>query len=171
MAFYLNFNKEYILKNKAGIKASDKKLITDFINKYKLPKPRINLGRKLYTKNLAGSLTDISDGIYKDIFNVAGAGCGCRINVEDIPVNEELKQIAGILNIDNYIDDIISFGEDYELLWTFGREYTGGELMELKDSCGTNVKKIGFIDENSAKLTLIKDGKVFLPEDHTFRHL
>ena len=171
MAFYLNSNKDYIFKNKTGLKSSDKKLITDFINKYKLPKPRINLGRTLYTKNLAGSLTDISDGIYKDIFNVAAKGCGCRINVEDIPVNEELKTIAGILNIENYIDDIISFGEDYELLWTFDREYTRIELMELKGSCGTNIKKIGFIDENSAKITFIKNGKVFLPENHTFRHL
>ena len=171
MVFYLNSNKDYIFKTKTGLKSSDKKLITDFINKYKLPKPRINLGRKLYTKNLAGSLTDISDGIYKDIFNVAGEGCGCRINVEDIPVNEELKQIAGILNIENYIDDIISFGEDYELLWTFDRGYTRSEIAELKGSCGTNIKKIGFIDDNSAKLTLIKGGKVFMPEDHTFRHL
>ena len=171
MAFYLNSNKDFIFKNKPGLKASDKKLITDFINKYKLPKPRINLGRKLYTKKLAGSLTDISDGIYKDIFNVAGKGCGCRINVEDIPVNDGLKKIAGILNIKNYMDDIISFGEDYELLWTFNREYTADEIAELEDSCGNKIKKIGFINEKNAKLTLIKDGKVFNPEDHTFRHL
>ena len=47
------------------------------------------------------------------------------------------------------MDDVISFGEDYELLWTFGREYTADEIAELEDSCGTNIKKIGFIDEKT----------------------
>ncbi len=171
MAFYLNSNKNSIFKNRRNLKPEDKKLIADFIDKYKLPEPRINLGKKLFDKMLANSLTDVSDGIFKDIFNVIGKGCGCEIKIEDVPVNRDLKKIVRILGIKDYMDKVVSFGEDYELLWTFDREYTKKELSELSDSCGAGIKKIGYIDDKPANLAFLKNGVPFVPQNFTFRHI
>ena len=170
MAFYLNDNKNYIFKNYPNLKSEDKKLIENLIDKYKLPQPRINLGRKLSEKKLANSLTDISDGLVKDIFNVIGNGCGCEIYIDEIPINEELKYICMILNIRDYIDKAVSFGEDYELLWT-AEEYKEKELLELSKTAGVKIKKIGHITDKPGCVNFLKGGALYFPKDFTFKHL
>ncbi len=171
MAFYLNDNKNYIFKNYPNLKSEDKKLIENFIDKYKLPQPRINLGRKLSEKKLANSLTDISDGLLKDIFNVIGNGCGCEIYIDEIPINEELKYICMILNIRDYIDKAVSFGEDYELLWT-AEEYKEKELLKLSKTAGVKIKKIGHITtDKPGYVNFLKGGALYFPKDFTFKHL
>ncbi len=170
MAFYLNGNKNSIFKNYSNLKSTDKKLIENFIDKYKLPEPRINLGKKLSEKKLANSLTDISDGLVKDIFSVTCHGCGCEIQIEEIPVNEKLKYICTILNIKDYIDKVVSFGEDYELLWTT-EEYKEKELLKLSKTAGIKIKKIGHITDKPACINFLKDGAPYFPEDFTFKHL
>ncbi len=171
MVFYLGSKKKTILEKK--IRFKDKKLIENFIEKYKLPMPRINLGRKLSEKKLANSLTDISDGLSKDVFNILGKGCGCEIEIEDIPINEELREIAGILNIENYMDAAVSFGEDYELLWTADEEYGEKELQKLskETGAGIKIKKIGYITNKPATVNFLKNGSPYTRKDFTFRHL
>ncbi|MCL4428211.1 MAG: thiamine-phosphate kinase [Deltaproteobacteria bacterium] len=170
MAFYLNDNKNYIFKNYPNLKPEDKKLIENFINRYKLPKPRINLGRKLSEKKLANSLTDISDGLIKDIYNVIGHGCGCEINIDEIPINEELKYICKVLDIKDYIDKAVSFGEDYELLWT-AEKYKEKELLKLSKTSTVKIKKIGHITDKPACVNFLRDGALYFPIDFTFKHL
>jgi len=170
MAFYLNGNKNSIFRNFPNLGHRDKKLIENFIGKHKLPEPRINLGRKLSEKKLANSLTDVSDGLVKDIFNIMGRGCGCEIHIEEIPLNEELKYICMILNIADYIDKAISFGEDYELLWT-AEESKEKDLLKLSKTAGVKIKKIGHITGNPARVIFLKDGAPYLPKDFTFKHL
>ncbi len=170
MAFYLSSNKDYIFKNYLNLSPEDKKLIENFINKHKLPEPRINLGRKLSGEKLAGSLTDISDGLVKDIFNVIGGGCGCEIYLDEIPLNKELKYICMILNIEDYVDKAVSFGEDYELLWT-SEKHKEKELLKLSKSTGVKIKKIGYINDNPACVNFLKNGTRYIPKDFTFKHL
>ncbi|MDA8158373.1 MAG: thiamine-phosphate kinase [Deltaproteobacteria bacterium] len=170
MAFYLNSNKDYIFKNYPNLGLEDKKLIENFINKHKLPEPRINLGRKLSEKKLACSLTDISDGLVKDIFNVIGYGCGCEIYLDEIPLNEELKYICTILNIEDYIDKAVSFGEDYELLWT-SKKNKEKELLALSKTSGVKINKIGYINDKPACVIFLKNGDPYIPQDFTYKHL
>jgi thiamine-monophosphate kinase len=172
-AFYLNCNKNSIFKNNPDLKTGDKELIENFITEYKLPVPRINLGKKLASQKLANSLTDISDGLVKDIHNIIGrgSGLGCEINLDEIPINDTLKYIAGLFNIEDYIDKAVSFGEDYELLWTSAKEYDKKELLKLSDRCGTGVKKIGFITDKPECVHFLKNGCIYQPEDFTFKHI
>ncbi len=172
MAYYLRNNNGSGYKNNPRIKYSDKKLIESFINRFKLPKPRIELGRKLSGKKLANSLTDISDGLSKDVFNILGAGSSGEIRLEDIPVNENLKYIADILNIKNYADKAVSFGEDYELLWSAepGKE---DALIKLSESIGIKIKEIGRVTNANgpSRVIFLKNGEPRRPENFTFKHL
>jgi len=170
MAYYLQSNKKYIYENNPNIRSSDKKLIENFIAKFKLPKPRVKLGRELSAKKLANSLTDISDGLSKDIFNVLDLNHGGKIELDEVPFNKHLKYIANILKIDDFIDNAISFGEDYELLWTAGADKEG-EILELSKNTGTKIKKIGYIADKFTGARFFKDGRRYHPKNFTFKHL
>ncbi len=170
LSFFLNHNKNYIFKNYPNLKVEDKKLIEKFIQRHKLPEPRINLGKRLSEKKLANSLTDISDGLIKDVYNIVGKECGCEINIDEIPINQDLKYICDILNIKDYIDKAISFGEDYELLWT-SEKNNEKELLRLSRVKSVKIKKIGRITNKPSCVKFLKDGAVYLPKDFTFKHL
>ncbi|MHB1660558.1 MAG: thiamine-phosphate kinase [bacterium] len=170
MAYYLQNNKNYIYKNNSNLTSRDKKLIEKFVSKYKLPEPRINLGKKLSANKLADSLTDISDGLFKDIFNIMNSECGCEIRIEEIPINEELKYIAMILDIKDYIDKAVSFGEDYELLWA-SKPGNEGELLKLSKDLKIKIKKIGYITDKPANVNFLKNGSPYTVKDFTFKHL
>lgn len=162
MSYYLRQNKESVEKYGAGLK--------DFEKTFKLPTPRVKLANELATKRLANSLTDISDGLYKDVFNIAGFSNGIEIWMDELPVNENLKHIAKILKIKNYMDNIISFGEDYELLWSAdgGKE---DEILNLSDRTGIKIKKIGQIVSEPALRLFLKNGEPYAVHNFTFRHL
>lgn len=170
MSYYLQNNKNYIFENNSNISSRDKKLIENFIRRHKIPEPRINLGKKLSANKLAVSLTDISDGLFKDLFNILGPGCGCEILIEEIPINEELKYIAMILDIKDYIEKAVSFGEDYELLWT-SKARNEKELMKLSEVLKIKIKKIGYITDKRANVNFLKNGNHFNVQDFTFKHL
>jgi len=144
--------------------------LEDFEKQFKLPTPRIKLANELATKRLANSLTDISDGLYKDVFNIAGISNGIEIWMDELPINENLKHIVKLLKIKKYMDNVISFGEDYELLWT-SDSTKEDEILNLSSRLGVMVKKIGRIVSEPAQRVFIKNGAPYAVHNFTFRHL
>lgn len=170
MSHYLQKNKKHIDKNYINLKNFEKKSIENFINKFKLPTPRVKLAEELAIKKLANSLTDISDGLYKDIFNILSFSHGAKIWIDELPINENLKHIAGLLKIKKYMDNIVSFGEDYELLWTTD-DKNEEEVLNLSRRLGIKVKKIGRVVKNINGIMFLKNSVEYPIKDSTFRHL
>ena len=171
MSFFLRNNINGRNRNIQNFSKKDKNLIQKFTKQFKLPVPRINLGKKLAEYGLAISMTDISDGLCKDIFNVFNvAASGAEIRVGDLPVNENLKYIAGLLGMNDYMDGVISFGEDYELLWT-AEEGASAEVFALSKTCGVKISKIGAITNRFKGIKFTKNNSEYHVRDITFKHL
>ena len=170
MAYYLQKHGKHIDKNFVNLENFEKKTIENFINKFKLPTPRIKLAKELAVRKLANSLTDISDGLYKDISNILRLSQGVEIWINELPVNENLKHIAELLKIRKCADNIISFGEDYELLWT-ADDKNEKEVLNLSSRLGIKIKKIGRVVNGINGIKFLKNGVAYPVKDSTFRHL
>ncbi len=168
----------HLLENKELIEKfleekPEKRLIESFIKNFILPVPRVKLGMELARLKLADSLTDVSDGIYKDIPNLlnqaAGQTSGANIFIEELPLNHNLKKITGILKIKDYLSNAISFGEDYELLWTSGVE-NEDKIFKLSKRLKIKINKIGTVIDNSNEVYFFEGKKRFIPDNKTYRH-
>lgn len=83
-----------------------------FIERLEKPQPRIEAGLAL--RGLATAAIDISDGLIADLGHILEASSvGATINLEKIPVADELKKIS-----DTAWQQAISAGDDYELCFT-----------------------------------------------------
>jgi thiamine-monophosphate kinase len=85
------------------------------IDRYHLPQPRVGLGQKLI--GLANAAMDISDGLIGDLGHICRAsGVGARIEADRIPFSSAAKAglDAGIATL----EDLLTGGDDYELLFT-----------------------------------------------------
>ena len=85
------------------------------VDRYHLPRPRVNLGMAL--AGCASAAMDVSDGLAQDLTHLCKAsGVAGEISVKDIP----LSRAAGLLLADGLasVEDICGGGDDYELLFT-----------------------------------------------------
>lgn len=147
----------------------DREIISKFIKKFKLPTPRIELGKELSKAGIATAMTDLSDGIYKDINNIANNGA--EIWIDRLPLDDNLRYIVNLLNIDDYIKNVISFGEDYELLWTADCNLEN-DILSLSKKLGINITKIGRINEQQSGIKYLSGINEFQFNDpKTFNHL
>lgn len=84
------------------------------IRRHLRPEARVKAGRLLGGKGLASAMIDISDGIASDIRHITErSGCGAEINLDALPLSDELLSFAGRKNAVKYA---LEGGEDYELL-------------------------------------------------------
>lgn len=98
------------------------------VTRHYRPVPRVREG-KLIAAAGASSMMDISDGIGSDLRHILHeSGAGAVININDIPLSDELKNKAGQYGWDVY-EMAISGGEDYELLFTIAPEDEAGLLV------------------------------------------
>ena len=124
-----------ILSGKLDVSHYDYK---EFIDRYLTFQCKIDLGLKIIDK--ASSCTDISDGLKKDLTKICKASnLSANIYKKKIPINKKIKNL-----IDKNIitmDEILSWGDDYELLFC-GNEtnfqhcskiYEIGEIVSLKN--------------------------------------
>lgn len=69
----------------------------------------------------ATSATDITDGLASELYEIKKDGFGFMIYEEMLNISDEFKRMARQLNLD-YLDLILHVGEDFELLFTIGKE-------------------------------------------------
>jgi len=133
-----------------------------FVDRYRRPTPRLELGHRLV--GFASAAIDISDGLLADLEHI----CRCsnveaRIDLGHIPLSEPAKALVSGAGVD--IDELISGGDDYELLFTAPPEMVG-EISDLAEEIGLPISRIGVtqqrgegqsvgtvIDENGRELT------------------
>lgn len=88
------------------------------LSRYQLPTPRLALGQAL--RGIATSAIDISDGLMQDALHVANASAvGIKIFAENVPLS------AAVNHAKLPIETCVTAGDDYELLFTAPKHFTG----------------------------------------------
>ncbi len=135
-----------ILQNPKYMKYSKLKDIKYLVNRHLYP--TINYKNISPIMSYITSLTDISDGLYKnlELMTTSRKDVVIKIDLNKIPVSNQLKNFC-IKNHLNYHQIAISGGEDYEFLFTISPYY----INRIKNK--KNVSVIGQITANTNKST------------------
>jgi len=124
---------------RAGLRLFQKK--QDGFNKVKKrylePKARLDYAHQV--RSFVNSMIDVSDGLVPEVRHICDQSkCGAIIYNDKIPINDEVRQVAKILNEDEY-DYALFGGEDFELVFTVSKNnidkidgYLVGEITKCK---------------------------------------
>jgi thiamine-monophosphate kinase len=122
------------------------------VDRYHLPRPRVDLGMAL--AGWASAAMDVSDGLAQDLAHLCKAsGVAGEISFKDVP----LSRAAGLLLADGLasVEDICGGGDDYELLFTAPR--SARDAVERQaELAGTPVCRIGGIEAGQG--VSVRDG-------------
>ncbi len=92
------------------------------LDRYRLPRPRIDLGARLV--GLADAGMDISDGLVQDLGHLCRAsGVGATIEAERVPLSEAARAV--LRSGQTTLASLLTGGDDYELLFTAPPEAEG----------------------------------------------
>ena len=113
------------------------------IARYRLPQPRIGLGRALSERGLARVAIDLSDGLAADLGHVlAASGVAGEIDGQSLPLSEAAR--AALALSPESLTLILSGGDDYELLFTAPAEQASA-IAALAEALGLALTPIGEI--------------------------
>ena len=124
------------------------------VERYLSPTPRIESGEAL--RAIVSAMIDVSDGLIADLGHLTDAsGVGAVLNLEDLPVSDELLDDAGR---ELAIDLVLAGGDDYELCFSAPPE-RAGDIAELASTLSVPLTRIGQTDAK-AGIRLIDGGIV-----------
>ncbi|HWF13640.1 MAG TPA: AIR synthase-related protein, partial [Candidatus Acidoferrales bacterium] len=136
-------------------KAQNQKLWPNLVKKHFHPQPRLALGDWLASHRYATSMIDTSDGISTDLNHICKAsGVGARVWAEKIPV-VDLPPGLRSLRLDP-LDLALHGGEDYELLFTVPKKFSGRLPREIEK---IPVTVIGEITREKKMILVGADGR------------
>jgi thiamine-monophosphate kinase len=96
----------------SGLDAADRDFLVD---RYRLPQPRLELGRGLV--GLAQAMTDVSDGLVADLGHICEtSGVGATIEEAGLPLSH--AALVVLVSDTRYATARLGGGDDYELLLT-----------------------------------------------------
>lgn len=138
------------------------------LNAHLSPTPQVDEGQWLGSRNEVHAMTDISDGIAKDLRQICDmSGTGARVELTHLPLSDDLLHYCTEENIDPSAPAICG-GEDFKLLFTvneaeadkliadftarfgyapspIGRITSGCGIEWLRDGAAVNEKFAGYI--------------------------
>ena len=116
------------------------------------PLPRREEGR-LALELGATAAIDVSDGLLRDLGHICEeSGVGAEINVDDIPISPEARELAAALGRDP-LEAALHGGEDYELVLTAGE----GDAEEMAGRLPATI--IGRVTAGGGVTLLDREGK------------
>jgi len=143
--------------------SNNKKDAQFLINRYYNPEPRISLGIELVKKQLSKCAIDISDGLLADLNQIClSSKIKANIFYDKIPISKAAKNILKHNPNTNY-QDLMSGGDDYELIFTIKKENIE-ELSLLSKTLNIKLTNIGYFTtkniESEDNIQLFKDNKL-----------
>lgn len=134
------------------------------------PAPRLKAGRALAQKRLANAMIDVSDGVALDLMRIcAASGKGAEIEIEGLPLSEEMKRYRNTAKGDSWIGLALSGGEDYELLFT-SSEGNRDRIASLSKALGLRITPIGRITGGKRLKVIDKEGRPYRLKSPGFEH-
>ena len=133
----------------------------------RMQQPTARVAEGLLLAHYATAAIDISDGIFKDLSRILSASdVGARVNINDIPMIPEIAQCCSTLEL---LLKVLSYGEDYELLFTLNDAHFDKlklALGELK----TPITRVGTIESEQGLRCYRQSKPVELPEQLGYDH-
>jgi thiamine-monophosphate kinase len=149
----------YLGNGKAGLRVFQENLKAfESVKKHYL-EPKAQLKSALEVASYASSMEDISDGLASELKHICKQSrCGAIIYKDKIPIKEDVRNVAKILNEDEYNYALFG-GEDFELVYTVPKN----NLKKFKGYL------IGEITKNR-KVLLFSKGKTKNLTKHGYDH-
>ena len=146
----------------------DTKSINYLVNKFYLPKPKLDLGKSIL--DYADSCTDISDGLITDLKKILfNSKLGANIFINKIPISDPVKKIYKLYqNKTKFWEILLNWGEDYELI--FSMSLKKKKIYEKKFSKFKNFTKIGSLKDGKTITLLKKNNKKLILNTNGFSH-
>ncbi len=109
--------------------------------RYRLPAPRVSLGRALSERGLATAALDVSDGLVADMGHICDAsGLAAELHAPAVPLS-----VAGARALEadgSLLPGLLTGGDDYELLFTLAPDKAGA-IEALAQDLGLHLTRIG----------------------------
>ena len=114
-------------------------------DRYRLPRPRMALGRAVAGRVTA--MMDISDGLLADLGHICRtSGVGAEVRAGDLPLSPALEAV--LADTPERLDAVLSGGDDYELLMAAPPDAAQGLIAEA-EALGERLTMVGRITEES----------------------
>ena len=97
------------------------------------------------------SATDISDGFYGDLNKILNNKVGAKLFKKDFLISNNLRNIISTNKFKISINDILSWGDDYQLVFTSSKKFKS-QIIKLGKKNNIKLKHIG---------TVIKDKGIY----------
>jgi thiamine-monophosphate kinase len=149
---------------RAALLSKKRTLAYNYFKKYLVnPTPRVDLGLEI--SKFASSCIDISDGLAKDLKNIAlSSDKGFIVNVDKIPLRPKFSHFIPEKLLE---ECILGGGEDYELCFTANNKYYNN-INTISNKIKLKITKIGSITSKGYKY--IKDGKAYKVKTKGYDH-
>ena len=132
------------------------------VDRYRLPRPRVALGRRLVGR--ASAALDISDGLVGDAGHLARtSGLAIEIDVSRLPLSHVARHVVGADPA--YLASVLTGGDDYELLFTIA-----AAELENVDPGDVPLTVIGRCKPGEGVAVLDADGCDITPAGSGWRH-
>lgn len=121
----------------------------DLLTRYHRPRPRLEAQPLL--RQFATAAMDLSDGLVRDLPKLAAAsGLEATVSLPAIPLSEAARQCCDSPDAGTLFDEIISWGDDYELLFTV-KESEVTALQKAATTLGLPLRDIGTLKQRAQK--------------------
>ncbi|MDA9632799.1 thiamine-phosphate kinase [Pelagibacteraceae bacterium] len=140
----------YRILMKSKIKVSNKDA-EFYKNSYLYPTPCM-FG--LIACKFISAATDISDGFYGDLNKILNNKVGAIINKKNFLISKNLRNIISINKLKISIEDVLSWGDDYQLVFTANKKFRNqinnlGKINNVKlMNIGRIIKDKGIYDDS-----------------------
>jgi len=123
------------------------------IERYRVPRPRLEFGMRLLGH--ANAAIDISDGLIADLGHICTcSGVGAYLDAESVPLSGAAQE--ALAQDKRRFADLVMGGDDYELLFTSPSEGDAA-LCDIAADLGVNITRIGAITEGNG--LVVEPGK------------
>jgi len=117
---------------------------TYLIHRYARPEPRWAFAAEVAKQGFVTAAVDVSDGLVADVVHICDASSvRAVIEAEQIPVSPAAR--AALQSDNTFLTDILSGGDDYELVFT-APENALGDIEDLSEAYNHSITVIGRIE-------------------------
>lgn len=149
------------------IAAPDEAVAAHLIERYRLPQPRLALGRRLAGR--ATAAIDVSDGLVADLGHICEAsGLGAEIEAARIPLSAAARAVVEARPA--LMVGVLTGGDDYELL-VAAPPAAAAELAPLAAELGLALTPIGHVIAGEGVRVLAADGAEIRLARAGYRHI